>query len=117
MEADLKIEFPGLGASAAGTAASRLADDLNDEARKIGSGEIASQVRERSDTQDLGTVVGVVLGAKATREIVKGITRVVERWLALSNHTSVRISHKDGRVIEIRSNNVKEIEKLLRQQR
>src|SRR5690349_18679278 len=72
----------------------RLASTLENSLAEV-NGVKANIVRERDDTQDVGTIVSIVLGAPAIVATVKALGA----WLARNNQTSVTLLLKDGTVV------------------
>lgn len=88
LESPLTIAFPGVSAAEANRAAASLVDALRD----IDPSVVVEVVRERPDTQDLGTLV-LILGTPSAIALAKGIAS----WIA---RTSTKIEiRKDGTVI------------------
>lgn len=83
------ITFPG---SSAGEA-NRYAADLSASIRNSDRYVKAEQKRDRPDTQDVGTVVAVILGTASITEVAKGIAS----WLARHAGAKIQIS-TDGSV-------------------
>ena len=75
--------------------------------------EAASIRRIRIDleAQDLGTVLGVILGAKATIVIAKGIAQ----WFAKNNQAALKISTRNGDVLEVTRLNSGDVEGVAKQ--
>jgi hypothetical protein len=84
------ISFPGTSSAEANQWASSLAGSLRDVDQNI----IVDRLRERSDTQDFGASLAVVLGTTAATAVAKGIAA----WLARQAGARIEIS-LHGKVI------------------
>ena len=93
------IEFPEEGPREAGILVQELEQAIQNTAADADQTQDVhlERLKARDDTQDFGTILGVVLGAKATIEIAKGISA----WLRRKNQTKIRIRTKDGRDVVI----------------
>ncbi len=83
--------------------ASELASLLEDFQQKILI-EVAYEdnvsvelVKSSQSTQDLGAMLGIVLGAKATIVLATGVSA----WLKRNNQSRIRIWTSDGEVVDI----------------
>ena len=75
--------------------ANELAEELRGQLERSSPGVAVSQRRERQTTQDLGTVLGVVLGAEAVVAVAKGIAA----FLRAHQGASIDIKTEDGRIL------------------
>jgi hypothetical protein len=90
MSNEFRISFP----EASSAERSRLAGKLETALLDV-EGVQVSLVKERSDSQDAGTILSVVLSAPA---IVLSI-ETLAAWLVRNNQTSITIQKPDGAVI------------------
>ena len=74
-ETTLKIAFPGVSTSEAGS----LAADLQQEIEMMGEGVTVQRVRDNPDTQDFGATLLLVLGTPAVIALAKGIAAWMKR--------------------------------------
>jgi hypothetical protein len=72
----------------------RLASNLADALRDIDPSIVVDRQRERSDTQDFGASLAVMMGTAAAAALAKGIAA----WLARNSGARIEISHK-GKVV------------------
>ena len=72
----------------------RLASTLADTIRDIDPGIVVNRQRERSDTQDFGASLAVVVGTAAATALAKGIAA----WLARNSGVRIEIRRK-GKVV------------------
>lgn len=75
--------------------ANRLAANLADAVRDIDPGVLVERRRERSDTQDFGASLAIMLGTAAATAIAKGIGA----WLARNSGVRVEIKRKGETVL------------------
>jgi hypothetical protein len=84
------ITFPG----ASPADANRYAGDLETTLHELDEQIRVSQLRDRAETQDYGTILQVVLGAASVAAVAKGVAA----WLA--RHSGARIQiNTDGSVL------------------
>jgi membrane-associated two-gene conflict system component 1 (EACC1) len=72
----------------------QLANTLADALRDVDSSVIVDRQRERSDTQDFGASLAVMLGTAAATAVAKGIGA----WLARNSGARIEIRRK-GKVV------------------
>jgi hypothetical protein len=85
---EIWVSFPDASSADANVFAQTLSDDLRDSAR-----ELTVNVRkDRSDTQDFGATLVLVLGTAAATKVATGISR----WIARHSGTRVLLKKKDG---------------------
>jgi hypothetical protein len=89
------IEFPDLSPTEAGKNAASLYEVLKNEL--VDPEKKLKLERVDPAAQDLGTVIAIILGAKATIELARG----VGKWLARNNQTRIRFRTRDGRVVHL----------------
>ena len=75
--------------------ANRLASTLAEALRDVDPTILATQVRERQDTQDFGASLSVVLGTAAVTAVAKGIGA----WLARNSGARIEIRQGDKVVL------------------
>ena len=109
-ESGFVIEFPDVSSAQAGLYAEELETDLKNAIEDAGAGGTIERVRINPEALDLGTVLAVILGAKATVEIAKGIAK----WLYRNNQTTIRIKAKDGREYMITNLESGDVESIIR---
>jgi hypothetical protein len=91
------IEFPGVSSPEASRCAAELEQLLKDELADTRSPASVERLRIEPEAQDLGTVLAIILGAKATIELAKGISK----WLSRHNQGKLRLRTRDGREVAI----------------
>ena len=74
----------------------RLASTLAEALREVDPGIVVDRQRERSDTQDFGASLAVMLGTAAATAVAKGIAA----WLARNSGARIEIRRK-GKVVLI----------------
>jgi hypothetical protein len=104
---DLKIEFEGVESRVAGQYARQLADVVQETDPSVRATLGPSDPLH----QELGTILGVVLGAKAVVALSKGIAD----WLKLRHQASITIKCKGSEVVakNITSADVDKLAKLI----
>jgi hypothetical protein len=110
----LIISFPELSATEAGRDAAVLEEGINQVLRDQGIPIAAQQQRLRPDAMDLGTYVSVVLGAKATVALFKGIAVAIQRYMAASNRPQITIEFPDGRRLTLTNADSRDVAKVLK---
>jgi dissimilatory sulfite reductase (desulfoviridin) alpha/beta subunit len=103
MRAEIRIRFCDVSPAEQ----SRLAGSLEDALRTV-RGVETCVVRERTETQDPGTIVSVILGAPAVVLAVKALAN----WATRTNQGSVEIADVRGTSI-IRNINSEDIPKVI----
>lgn len=109
---DLQISFPELGGAEAGADAALLETIINDTLRAQGEEPIAAQQRTDPNRADLGTIVGIVLGAPATVILARGIARALVAYFSRTNRSEVAITKPDGTVITVTHLESRDVEKV-----
>jgi hypothetical protein len=104
------IEFLDVSTAEAGRRASEMQIILNNSLRDVGESATAERIRVNPEAQELGTLIGVLLGAKATIEIAKGIAK----WLVRSNQAKIRITSRSGKEVVISNIESKDLADVLR---
>jgi len=107
------LEFPDVSTAEAGRCAGELAADLENEildARLGDSNTKIDRLRVRPEAQDLGTIIAIVLGAKATVALAKGIVK----WLSRNNQARITIRTADGREFSISNLESKHVHEILK---
>lgn len=89
-ESPFLISFPG----ASTAEANRYATDLAIAIRETDSELQVQQHRDRTDTQDLGATLIIILGTASVTALAKGIST----WLARHSGASIQID-ADGKVV------------------
>jgi hypothetical protein len=93
MATEFQISFPDFTAAEQ----TRLVSSLSDKLREVPQTKV-SIVRERSDTQDPGTILSIILAAPAVIVAVKALAT----WAMRNNQPSVVISG-GGKKIELKN--------------
>lgn len=93
----LVIEFPEDNSRQAGVLAQDLKITIDNLAADQNVKVTTSVEKVNPQAQDIGTILAVVLGAKATIEIAKGIAG----WLQKRNRGRIRIRKADGTIVDI----------------
>lgn len=88
---ELIIRFDGCNVAEANL----LAQDMSASLSEACPGVDARAQREDATTQDFGSIVAIVLGAKAVEELSKGLVN----WLSRKPESKITIARKDGSVI------------------
>ena len=70
------ISFP----NASSAEANRMAASLTESLREVDPTITADRLRDRSDTQDFGATVAVLLGTAAATAVAKGIAAALAKW-------------------------------------
>lgn len=91
------IEFPDVSPAQAGIFAEEMETDLRNKMLDAKADAAVERIRVDPEAQDLGTVLGIVLGAQATVAIAKGI----QKWLHRNNQATIRIRTKTGNPVVI----------------
>lgn len=104
------IEFPDISPSQAGFYAEKLENDLRNAREDEGMMCEIQRIRVSPETQDLGTVIAIVLGAEATVAIAKGIAK----WLYRNNQAALRIKKHDGSEVMITNLESENVEGIVR---
>jgi len=86
-----EISFPG----AVARESNQLAQELKDQLERNHPDVTVDQRREREGTQDLGTVLILILGSKAVIAVAKGI----DAFLKKHQEASIKIKTPSGEVI------------------
>jgi len=94
MPKDLLLSF----ADSSTADGNRFAASLAEALRDVDNSVVVNRVRERSDTQDFGASLAVVLGTAAATAIAKGIAA----WLARNSGARIEIRRR-GKVILVAS--------------
>src|SRR2546425_5908355 len=81
------IEFPDVSPAEASRRAAQLEKIVKNELQDARSSASVDRVRVNPEAQDLGTVLAVILGAKATVELAKALGK----WLSRPNQGKLRI--------------------------
>jgi hypothetical protein len=95
MAAALVIGFPDSSSAEGNQLASTLAEALRDVDPSI----VVDRVRERSDTQDFGASLALVMGTAAATAIAKGIGA----WIAKNGGTKLEI-RRNGKLVLLATN-------------
>jgi hypothetical protein len=90
MSAALVIGFPDSSTAEGNRLASTLADALRDVDPSI----VVDRLRERSDTQDFGASLALIMGTAAATAVAKGIAA----WIARNSGTKLEI-RRNGKVV------------------
>jgi hypothetical protein len=112
-ENELTITFPDTSSAEAGREAALLEELINQQLREAGLPAIAQQKRVREEAMDLGTIVGVVLGARATIELFKGVAVAIQKYMARTNRSRVEIRRPDGRITVITNLESRDVAKVV----
>ena len=103
------IEFPGVSATQAGQYAEGLETELKNSVQDHDAIANVERIRTNPEAQDLGTTLGIILGAKATVALAYGIGK----WLTRNNQAKVRIRTRNGDVYEFDNLNSDKVEKTI----
>ncbi|HEX8449050.1 MAG TPA: hypothetical protein VF652_05620 [Allosphingosinicella sp.] len=109
---DLRISFPDLSPGEAGADAALLEEIINDALRSQDQPATARQQRTDPNAADLGTIVGIVLGAPATIILARGIARALVAYFSRTNRSEVAVTKPDGTVITITHLESRDVEKV-----
>jgi hypothetical protein len=107
------IEFPDVSDAEAGRNAAELRQVLKNELEDARSPAQVDQLRIIPDSQDLGTVIAIILGAKASVAAVKGLAKGFEKWFSRPNQGRIRIRTRAGDEIFIDNIASKDISKII----
>lgn len=100
----IQVSFPGASDAEKG----QLVSDLQHTVEGVEGVQGTSILRERSDTQDAGTILSIVLGAPAVVLIVEGIAN----WMNRKNQGIVEIETENGK-ISLRNMNSEDVNKAI----
>jgi hypothetical protein len=103
------IEFPGVSDAQAGVFAGERERDIRNALVDNGVGADVDRLKTDEETQDVGTILAIILGANSTIAIAYGIAR----WLARRNRTRVSLRTRDRRFERVDAES-KDVEKCLR---
>lgn len=81
------------------SSARRACSDLELHLLDVAPHDQVSRTRTESDTQDVGTVLSLVLTSGATLAVAEGI----RRWLEQRTNSSVTVKTRDGGCIEVKN--------------
>jgi len=109
---DLQIGFPGLSSSEAGADAAMLEEIINDTLRDQGDPPVAQQQRTDPNAADLGTIVGIVLGAPATIILARGIARAIVAYFSRTARAEISIRKPDGTVVTVSALESRDVDKV-----
>jgi len=101
------IEFPGVSDAQAGQFAEELESDLTSALEDEKATDKVERIKIDPETQEIGTVLAVILGAKATVALAVGFWH----WMSRKNQATLTIKLKDGTIVEIRNTNSEDIAK------
>jgi hypothetical protein len=108
-EGGILIDFLDVSTAEASRRAGEMEAILNNSLRDAGEPATAERIRANPEAQELGTLIGIILGAKATIEIAKGITK----WLSRSNQAKVRLISQSGEEVIISNMESRDLAMLL----
>src|SRR5690349_4074165 len=105
----LVIEFPDAGRREAGKLARDLKLALDNAAAEatVASGATVAKVDPKA--QDLGTIVAIVLGAKATVALAGGIAL----WMRRRNQARIRFRYPNGTPVDISGVESRDVAKIV----
>jgi len=103
------IEFPEASKPEAGNLARELKVELENSATDAGVAAQVSLAKARPEAQDPGTILAVILGAKATVAIATGIAL----WLRRKNQGRIRLRFPDGREADISGVESRDVSKIV----
>jgi len=112
-EPELVISFPDLSVGEAGRNAALLQEMINQTLREGGLPAAAEQRRVYKDAMELGTIVGIVLGAKATIAFFKGLAAALQKYMERTNRSSIDIQRPDGRHVIVTNLESRDVAKVL----
>jgi hypothetical protein len=109
-ETGFVIEFPDASPAEAGRQAADLEQTLKNTLEDARSPASVERIRVNPEAQDLGTVLAIILGAKATIELAKGIGK----WLSRNNQAKLKLRTRDGREVVLSNLESKDIAGVLK---
>lgn len=106
------IEFPEVSLAQASRFAAELERDVKDA---LADENVKAKLLERRKTDpqtlDAGTILAIILGAKATVAIAYGIAR----WLTRDNQSKARIRLPNGTSIDLKNMKSQDVEKAIKE--
>lgn len=110
---NLQIGFPDLSSSEAGADAALLEEIINDTLQAQGDPPLARQQRTDPNAADLGTIVGVILGAPATIILARGIARAIAAYFSRTARAEILITKPDGTVVKVSALESRDVDKVV----